>query len=123
MNQKSKKILKGVLSAMGICVILLLVLPVIAFLWSIIVLVWEDQQVEEAKYYDKEHDIEVIYCPGNASSDNYYKVLYNGDRIGLYGERDYSLGNIHKKNDTLYVEFIYTNTIKKCETIVIPLKD
>ncbi|MCQ2527445.1 MAG: hypothetical protein MJ130_11835 [Lachnospiraceae bacterium] len=123
MNQKSKKILKGILAALGICLVLLLLLPVILFFWSIFAMVWDDKQAEETKYSDSEHDIEVIYCPGNATSDNYYKVIYNGDRIGLYGERDYSLGNIRTKNDTTYVEFINSDSTNKRETIVIPLKD
>ena len=123
MNKKTKRILKVILAAMGICLILLLVSPVIVFFGFIFAMFWDDKQAEVTKYFDSEHDIEVIYCPGNATNDNYYKVFYNGDRIGLYGERDYSLNNIHTKNDTTYVEFINSDSTKKRETIVIPLKD
>lgn len=43
--------------------------------------------------------------------------------VGLYGERDYSLGNIRTINDTTYVEFIDSDSTNKRETIVVPLKD
>lgn len=123
MNRKSEKMLKRVLGALGICLFLLLLLPVIAFFGFIFALVWDAKQAEVTKYSDSEHDIEVIYCPGPATSDNYYKVFHNGDRIGLYGERDYSLGDIRTINDTTYVEFINSDSTKGIETVVIPLKE